>query len=419
MDKKVEGSWLIYQAAKLQMVTNAIEFENILEAGKSGIFLSSISQDNEDIVNQQKAKALAHSAGINALEINGILANLKNQGLVDVSSTGEIAVLGVTSETCLRHTADIFQNLNPSNVEKAAIILCESASEKPQVHKEIKERLSDELHLQSSESQLLLNSSIEIGFIDKEVIDGENDLLFNGNLFRRDEVKKIQIVLGTLKKEEIEKYKEFDGILFEKACVEHDIAIKILGEKLYSKLTSIGIYDLNVVSNMHEERAYITKPAAFSKFSNAMVEDAFDLAKMFVSSLTYGMTRSSHTRGNITMIELLLKTLISGQPIGPVTAIGEDYKVLEMKGVVQVYNGSKKGRTGYMMKLLKKEVGVLALEVIKNGDISEHSLSALPSAAVNQYRGPETNRQIIRKIELQMNPSSTLDIISTLRTGGN
>jgi hypothetical protein len=207
------------------------------------------------------------------------------------------------------------------------------------------------------------------------------------------------------------------AILSRSACITVADAERILGKLLFTKLSSVGIYDINIVSNTQEEVAYVTRPSAFSKYGDSLAEDAFDLAKMFVSSLTYGMTRSQYSRGQIRMIEALMNTLISGAPIGPVSAIGEDYKILEMKNVVQVYDGSKGGRSGKMMRLLKREVGVLALEVIRSADISEHSLSALPGAAITRFSGPEVNRENRRRRQLAANPKASHDILMALRTG--
>ncbi len=71
-------------------------------------------------------------------------------------------------------------------------------------------------------------------------------------------------------------------------------------------------------------------------------------------ALTYGMTRSSYVRGRITMIEKLMKALIAGRSVGPVEAIGQDYRALELKGVVEVVPAPPRG---YYMKLLKKAKG--------------------------------------------------------------
>ena len=80
--------------------------------------------------------------------------------------------------------------------------------------------------------------------------------------------------------------------------------------------------------------------------------------------------------------------------------------------------GIKNGRTGPMLRLLKKEVGELALQAIRVGDVSEHSLGSLPTAAVSSFRGPEHNREKIRRTQVQASPKATNDMLSILRTGG-
>lgn len=70
------------------------------------------------------------------------------------------------------------------------------------------------------------------------------------------------------------------------------------------------------------------------------------------------------------------------------------------------------------MKLLKKEVGILALEAIRKGDVSEQSLKELPSAAVTRFQSPEFNREKKRREQLGANPKATNDMLVILRTRG-
>lgn len=214
------------------------------------------------------------------------------------------------------------------------------------------------------------------------------------------------------------KLKELTETLRKRACVSTDYAKQFLGEALFQKVTAIGLFDISVVSNSTENVGFLTLPSAFSKYSNSMVDDAFDLAKAFVSSVTYGMTKSYYERGQIQMVDALLGALVRGESVGPVRAIAEDYKVLELKGVVEVKQGTKKGRTGPMLRLLKTEVGELALQAIRQGDVSEHSLNALPTAAVTTFNGPEHNREKVRRTQTKMSPKATNDMLSILRTGG-
>lgn len=417
MDKKTTGAWLVYQTAKLQRVESQGSFENTFLAGKTAILLSAISGDAQSVVSQGKLEALSKASGVNTkTELPVIIENLKNRDLIDVGRSG-INVLGVTTAATLAHAVDVFEDLNPTDIERAAIELSERASNRPEDKSRLLDIVSDTFKLGSAEAGTLFSECEQIGFIDVERIDDSRTLYFNGNLFRREDTEKISKVLDSLTAADQTKVNEMTAILGRSACITVADAERVLGKLLFTKLASVGIYDINIVSNTQEEVAYVTRPSAFSKYGDSLADDAFDLAKMFVSSLTYGMTRSQYSRGQIRMIEALMNTLISGAPIGPVSAIGEDYKILEMKNVVQVYDGSKGGRTGKMMRLLKREVGVLALDVIRSADISEHSLSALPGAAITRFSGPEVNRENKRRRQLAANPKASHDILMALRTG--
>ncbi|MFO0722828.1 MAG: hypothetical protein U1E65_03520 [Myxococcota bacterium] len=109
-----------------------------------------------------------------------------------------------------------------------------------------------------------------------------------------------------------------------------------------------------------------------------------------------------------------MRSLINGNWVGPATAIGQDYKVLEMKRVVEIKpeHGSM-----FSMRLLKKEVGELALQVLTDGDASEQSLQNFPGASVSKYRPPEENRVIGRKRQNALGKRATRDILFSLRTG--
>jgi len=418
MDNKVKGAWLIHHTNKLQNITNQEKYQKAFLAGKSGILLSAISETNQSVVSAEKLAVLANAANINTtFELPKLLDVLQEHQLIDKSASG-VGVLGVTTVTTLQHTSNIFESLQPNNVENSVIELAEIASEKPIQSTLLSEKISDLYKLSSSEMSGVLFDSEQIGFVDAENINKNEKILFNGNLFRRDSAQKIKAVLDSLTQSEQISLNELSATLRRIACIPVLEAQKILGIKLFEKVAAIGFIDVNVVSNSKEEVGYVTLPSAFSKYSSSMVEDAFDLAKAFVASLTYGMTKSSYMRGQITMIDRLLSALISGSEVGPVSAIGQDYKVLELKGVVSVRQGSKNGRTGPMLKLLKKEVGKLALQAIRQGDISEHSVPSLPGAAITKYKNPETNRETIRRNQVQRSPSETNDMINSLRTGG-
>ncbi|MCX7103152.1 MAG: hypothetical protein NTX38_17145 [Methylobacter sp.] len=418
MDKKVKGSWLIHHTNKLQSQTNQNGYQNTYIAGKAGILLSAISANNNTTITNQRLHTLAEAANINtAFELPKLLDVLRSRELIAASING-VAVLGVTTSSVLQHTTDLFDSLSPTMHENAVIDLAERASIKPINGAEVSEELADIYGLARLEIGEVLFDAEQIGFIDVEDLGKGEKLLFNGNLFRRETTQKIKLVLDSLSTDDQSKLNELTGALKIKACIPVDTAKLQLGEKLFTKVTAIGLFDINVVSNSTEEVGFLTLPSAFSKYSCSMVDDAFDLAKAFVSSITYGMTKSSYMRGQIQMVDALLSALVRGEWVGPVRAIAEDYKILELKGVVEVKTGEKNGRTGPMLKLLKKEVGELALQAIRQGDVSEHSLTSLPNAAVTRFNGPEQNRERIRRDLRATSPKATNDMLSVLRMGG-
>lgn len=418
MDKKTKGSWLIHHTNKLQGVTNQSGYEKTYLAGKAGILLSAISANKHTTVNNDRLAVLAKAANINAtFELPKLIEVLQQQKLIEKSSGG-VAVLGVTTATALQHTSDLFDSLAPSANEIASIALAERASVAPIFANDVATDLADTYKLATAELGQLLSDAEQIGFVDTEKLGSNQILLFNGNLFRRDTTQKIKAILDSLKTAEQVKLNELTETLRKQACVSTDHARQFLGDALFQKVTAIGLFDISVVSNSTEDVGFLTLPSAFSKYSNSMVDDAFDLAKAFVSSVTYGMTKSYYERGQIQMVDALLSALVRGESVGPVRAIAEDYKVLELKGVVEVKQGTKKGRTGPMLRLLKTEVGELALQAIRQGDVSEHSLSALPTAAVTSFNGPEHNREKVRRTQIKMSPKATNDMLSILRTGG-
>lgn len=416
MDKKTQGAWIIHHAEKLKSVTNADnEFEQINFAGKCGVLLSSLASDHQDVLNKNRVNALARAANINVrTELPAFIDELEHQRIIS-RGTNAIEVLGMGSGSVLEHTSRIFDESLPENKEKAVIQLAENCSELPMDEKVAKESIGDSFHLNTSILNDLFHNIECIGFVDSEEAYDHNKLLFNGNLFRGTDSKKAYSIISSMSQEDATKIKEVNDRLSKDGCLAAGLVRSILGEQLFIKAQSIALFDVNAIGNESGKHEFVTKPAAFHKYSNSTVEDAFDLAKAFVTSLTYGMTSSAYGRGRIQMITALLSKLNRGEWVGPATAIGQDYQVLEMKGVVKVepVTGSR-----CQMKLLKREVGQLALQVISEGDASQSSLESLPSVAVTSYQTPERSRQLARKNQTVPMKRNIGEILNQLRTGG-
>jgi len=423
MDEKQTGAWLIHHTHKLNAISNELpEYEDIKTAGKAGMLLSAISATEEQTISIKNARLLANLASISKLEFEPIIEILKKQQLIDSSNT-ELRILGLSSHSILQHTSEIFHNNQPSSIQIAALELAEEASISPKTENDVFEKLSDKYKISTNDVECLLIDSKQIGFVDTEII-GNNTLFFNGNLFRRNVISKISAVLQSLTTEEATKFKELNDKLDQFGCISFNDMKQILGDYLCEKIVSVGLIDVSFISNEKGCIGFVTKPSAFNKFVSPMIDDVFDLAKTFISALTYGMRESNYSRGKITQVDALLRKLIEGKEVGPVKAIGNDYRLLEFKGVIKVIpTKNNYNQEVYKMRLLKREVGELALEVLTTGSANEYSLKlsqkdeAITQSTIKRFDAPETNRVLMRKKQIENTPKATNDILLSLRTG--
>lgn len=415
-DKEITGAWVIHHGRKLVLDANGpAEFPAIDEAAKAATLLTKLGQARQINIPKKEVQAIAVASGLNPRhELTGLLQVLEKKRLIE-QSDDEVSVLGVTTRSSLGHAADIYHEAEPTSYEQASITLAEIASVAPVRRSDVFELIGDEHKLPKAQVSDFLDRAEVIGFVDKEG-DGEDRLLFNGNLFRRDSVAKTQKVLASLTDTDQKLVAEIGEQLSKSGCLTAAHVEKVLSKSLFEKLVAAGVYDLNQVTNEQGSHIYVTAPSAFHKFVDPMVDDCFDMAKSLVAALTYGMNSRSASQGRISMLPALLGRLISGSEIGPATAIGKDYRVLEVNRVVKlrpdpIYPGR------FYMKLLKKEVGQLALHVLTQGNAYAQSLTDLPSAPMSGYVGPEESRTSVRKKQSPMSKRTTRDVLEAVRGG--
>lgn len=414
MDNKTKGAWIIHHGQKLAQVVNPQGHDALEVASKAGLLLSSLcaSQEQSNWTPDQ-VNTLARVHGIRPLEQAELLKELAKAQLVDVSQHG-VAVLGVTSPSVLKHTTAIFEAQNPNPANEAALELAESVAHEPRSGSELSEFLSDKFRMASNQIQDFLDESIGIGFVDRTKFDQGSHLYFNGNLFRDGDIAKTRKVLNSLRQSEQALVHEVTQELATSGVLLESEVHQRLGVSLFKKLQSISMFDVSAVNNDSETVRYVTLPSAFGKYGRPFTEDAMDLAKMFVACLNYGMTRSSATRGRIHSLEALVRKMMRGEEVGPAPAIGMDYRVLEMRGVVRI---RPERSTHFLMRLLKPEIGEIALAVLTQGTASEQL--ALPSAAASSFTPPEPERVAARRRFADPSNTQLRACLDVLRTGGS
>lgn len=415
MDKRTTGAWIVHHGQKVAAdLHGAAEFSAMDLAAKAAGLLARLGASDQATLSAQQVTAAAKIGNLNPkTELGACLEHLEKRKLIDRSATGAVSVLGVTGATALSHAADLFEDNEPQPTERAALDLAELSSRAPVSVKGAVEFIGDTHELTKADATEFVQQASQIGFVDAEG-EGADRLLFNGNLFRRDTATKTAKVLSSLSSAEQNKLSEFDAKLKAGGAIIATEAGALLGETLFSKVRAAALYDMNIVSNEAGDHVFITAPGAFHKFSNPLIEDAFNHAKALVAALSYGMSQSSQMRGRIWGIDLLLNKLIRGGAVGPAPAIGNDYRALELERVVE----TERVDHSFTMRLLKREVGVIALEVLKGRNAAASALEILPSAGMRGYTPPEIARVRLRRTQSPPSKAQTRSLLSAVRGGG-
>ena len=115
------------------------------------------------------------------------------------------------------------------------------------------------------------------------------------------------------------------------------------------------------------------------------------------------------------MLGNTVRKLLRGEKVGPCTAIGQDYQVLELNRVILLehFRGTR-----YFMRLLKFDIGRLALDVLEKGDVAEQSTLevSLNSSQVSKYSGPEEIRWRLRRKKDISNKPDIGELLRTMRS---
>lgn len=228
------------------------------------------------------------------------------------NNEGYVEVLGVSTTSILDHTAKIFEELEPSNVEGASLELADLVTKSPDIEDSYVEELSDKYHLSKKDTKEVIELSKKFKFTDYERLSDGNNLLFNGNIFKKGDPNKLYAVIKSLNAIEERLVNEVADYVSSVGCVLRKEVEKRLGAKLFNKLSSVGFYDITTVANPSQELQFISLPQAFSKFGSPFTEDGLGHAKQLVSALTYGIRFSSHQRGKIREVDVLLRKLVNG-----------------------------------------------------------------------------------------------------------
>ncbi|MBU9705490.1 hypothetical protein KSP24_00945 [Paenibacillus sp. AK121] len=406
MDKLTKGTWIVNTVkhlAELKQYTTELAFYEATEqAGKAGAFLGRLVADKQEIIPIQNAKVFARQSSISPAELNTYLSYLRQAEKVDYSVDAmnrpkEIEIYCFSGKEALESVSTIYETLEPQQEENASLIGLNHTFHLPRTTDELKQYLTtSNISEECAETTIKLQQSF--GLVRESGQSGEK-VLFNEYSFNGDPQRVVK-ALSSLDNNERDMVIEIQNLISETQgfLIEH--IPSHIPTYIVEMMEGVGLVDGITVQSAIGSATFLTTPQikgqGIGNFS--LSEDVFHKAKILLSCLRFGQTKSTWGRGKISTLDKMmniLNKLLRGQWVGPATAIGQDYALLEIDGVIQTRPAKP---YGFEMKLRQLEVGELVRQMITYNKVALEAEANIGDLLKDQPSGciiPETRKSEI------------------------
>lgn len=377
-----EGYWSIATEKHLKGYTNNSpnldEIDGLNIAGKAGRFLGAI-RGNGVIENIKKLEKMAGNLGITKSVLHSIIlpaieiASDKKIEILrdDIGNIKGIAEYIFDVETVLGISGQVFENRNPSSIERITINTMDETKKIPYYQYDLTELL---LKQGFSEYDINLALAVQEQFklIERfNFTKNKNPIISNEYVWGVNH-KKIATTILTLKIDQRETLKNIIGIVQNTQGIPLEKLPKI-DKDILNLAQKTGMLDPTIISSSRG----ITKEFEFSPNLLDPIsykDDILDDVKLLLASIRFGENYTQYS--TISDPEHFLRSLIGYGEVGPHSANETDYTLLEKRGIVKVlkkskynsYNGSN--RYGYCLELIRKDVAEEALRIIQSPEYS-------------------------------------------------
>ncbi|WP_305928044.1 hypothetical protein [Bacillus mycoides] len=410
-----QGYWAIATQKHLRLYAQESpgleKLGNLNTAGKAGRFLG-ILRGNDQITNMDKLQQMAASVGIfSRAELERIILpdiEKASDKRVELIKDTKGDIIGIqeyllSNNSILETTGNLFENLNPSEIERSSIEAMDETKKIPYFKNELiqllttkgfkEENINLSLFLQQEYKLLTMVNKTKNPdpIISNEYVWGYN----------HDKIALAVSSLGITEKENLKqiiaKIQGHQGIPMEWLPKEAEDIVKT------AKRTGM-INPISIVSTrgIQKEFGFSSK---LLEVDNLMYnDDILDDVKLLLASIRFGENYTEYS--TITEPVKFLSKLLNTGFIGPHTANATDYTLLEKKGIVRVvtrtvpsYWGPK---SGPCLEIVKKDIAQNALNIISNPNFIVSDYEGITDFSsmmdTGSFRTPEHHRAILGEV---------------------
>lgn len=428
MDNLEKGSWIINTVKHTTGVrTDTVELNDLEvteRAGKAGILLGKLLGSKQEIINGKKLSVFARTANISPDAVKTYAEILKKFGQVDYKTdrfgnVSELEIYCMTTEDAINTVSNIFEYYEPDEIERGNLESLKTTFELPTSEEELMHVLTSEKGISEESVNEILELESAFSLIKKERVENL-DIYYNEYAFASDGSKIAKAIASLPEKQRNDvdfvmgQVKRSQGFLAESLnnLIDPDIIMMMEG---------VGLLDGITVNSDFGKAVFYTTPQLIGPGIGTwkISTDVFNHAKVLLGCLRYGEYKSVSSRGAIytsSKMMNIVNKLIRGEWVGPCTAIGEDYKLLEIEGVITVkpYNGM------YKMQLRQIEVGKLVKQMLEYNMVVGDSVNEIDvfNNLPTGYIAPEERRKAIQAERTAPVKKIQEKFVASIRTGG-
>ena len=342
-------------------------FGATLLAGHAGLFLSSLRGHRR--MPWKKFRALASAAHVDGPQLNvTIFPWLKNGSFIEGNPTGDASPIicnVLDHEAVLTATSQLFRALDPTAEEIAVNGIVDLGAQLPKLSSEILSTKS-----LGSEDVIRRATGLAKAYKIVNVLEGPGiaEPVIYSPLIWGDKISKAGKALSHLKADRREVLLKLVDMLREYQGMPYASAERWVSQQGHPNLIAfavgIGLIDkTQILVADGSQNEFLTTPHIYGELAATQGRDVCDRVRLFLDSIRHGQHYGNWYTGKISDPSLLLSKLVDTGEIGPCTAIGTDYQLVEKAGIVDV-KASKMKPGQFVMELVQEDTVKLVLDIV-------------------------------------------------------
>lgn len=366
-DSKIKyGYWSIATQKHLTKYkadsANLDEFDSLSLSGKAGRLLGVI-RGSRSLDKIKKVEKMASSIGIGKAELHRIILPelvKASNGQVEIrkNSTGEI--LGVeeyifSQNNALAIAGQVFENVNPSNIERITIETMDETKRIPYLESELYNELSSRGF---GEKEIGLACALQVNFKLIEKISRGKEAIYSNEYIWGPNHEKIAHAIAGLQLDKKQSLKHVIDIIQTTQGIPLEKLPPVSGE-LMMLAQKVGIIDPTTIITSNGVKKQFGFSSRLLSDETPYGDDILDDVKLFLASIRFGENYTQYS--TINNPAKFISYFLRNGTIGPHSANGTDYTLLEERGIVRAEQSHS---NRYYLHLVREDVAKEALRII-------------------------------------------------------